>query len=205
MKDPVKRLKQTIAVAIAFLIVYTGIMLYIEQRHFDELIAMDSMNKTEAVRGMIEGYGKTADEIGRGFFEYLNAGVRLRAIRMSDQVRDGSFNGERLGEDYMVVQVVNGTIRMPAEAEGLFPELTPEMITSEYEQTLTEFNGRPVFVTGGRISGGWYCVGWAPIEDYDAYIKARISEERLTEAMESVSDIEIFRTDNFYIRNAISL
>ena len=62
MKDPVKRLKQTIAVAIAFLIVYTGIMLYIEQRHFDELIAMDSMNKTEAVRGMIEGYGKTADE-----------------------------------------------------------------------------------------------------------------------------------------------
>ena len=192
MKDPVKRLKQTIAVAIAFLIVYTGIMLYIEQRHFDELIAMDSMNKTEAVRGMIEGYGKTADEIGRGFFQYLNAGVRLRAIRMSDQVRDGSFNGERLGEDYMVVQVVNGTIRMPAEAEGLFPELTPEMITSEYEQTLTEFNGRPVFVTGGRISGGWYCVGWAPIEDYDAYIKARISEERLTEAMESVSDIEIF-------------
>ena len=54
MKDPVKRLKQTIAVAIVFLIVYTGIMLSISQRHYEELIILDSVNKTEAVRGMVE-------------------------------------------------------------------------------------------------------------------------------------------------------
>ena len=30
---------------------------------------MDSVNKTEAVRGMVEGYSKTVEEIGKGFFE----------------------------------------------------------------------------------------------------------------------------------------
>ena len=66
MRDPVKRLKGPIAVAIVFLIVYTAVMFNIEQRHYDELIMADSVNKTESVRGMIEGYGKTADEVGTG-------------------------------------------------------------------------------------------------------------------------------------------
>ena len=73
MRDPVKRLKGTIAVAIVFLIVYTVVMFNIEQRHYDELIMADSVNKTESVRGMIEGYGKTADEVGSGFCERSEA------------------------------------------------------------------------------------------------------------------------------------
>ena len=86
MKDPVKRLKQTIAVAIAFLIIYTAIMLTISQRHYEDLIVLDSVNKTEAVRGMAEGYGKTAEEIGKGFFEDENAKARLMTIMLSTRI-----------------------------------------------------------------------------------------------------------------------
>ena len=41
MKDPVKRLIQTIIVAILFLVVYTGTMLYTEKKHYDDLIMAD--------------------------------------------------------------------------------------------------------------------------------------------------------------------
>ena len=58
-------------------------MLFVERRHNDELIMADSINKTESVRGMIEGYGKTADEIGRRFCEYENARVKLEVISIS--------------------------------------------------------------------------------------------------------------------------
>ena len=206
MKDPVKRLRQMIAVAVVFLIAYTGIMLYIEMRHYDELVMMDSKNKTEAVRSMIEGYEKTAEEIGRGFCEDENARVRLMTIMMSDLITNGEFTGDRFANNSMVVRVHDGKVELPSEAEGLFPELSADMITGEYVQTRTkssaasgsetagdgEGSDEQVILTSGRISGEWYCVRWTPAAEYDAYIRERLPEERLTEAMESVSNVELF-------------
>ena len=202
MKDPVKRLKGTIAVAIVFLIVYTAVMFNIEQRHYDELIMADSVNKTESVRGMIEGYGKTADEVGSGFCEDENARVRLAAIRLRPQIADGEFTGERFGGNSMVVRVSNGKVELPPEAAGLFPALTAEMVTTEYEQTGTEIAGdsgsdtdeaqNQVLLTSGRIGGDWYFVRWTSVEEYDAYIRSHLSADTLAETVESVNDIELF-------------
>ena len=55
MKNPVKRLIGTIMVALVSLVVYTVLLLNIEQRHNSELIMSDSINKTDSIRGMIEG------------------------------------------------------------------------------------------------------------------------------------------------------
>lgn len=207
MKDPVKRLKGTIAVAIVFLIVYTAALFNIEQRHYNELIMADSANKTEAVRTMIEGYGKTADEAGKGFCEDENARVRLAAIRLSSQIADGEFTGDRFGENSMVVRVRGGNVELPPEAAGLFPVLTAEMVTAEYEQNRTDIAGGSgsetgetldqVLLTCGRIGGDWYFVRWTPVEEYDAYIRSHLSVESLSETVESVNDIELFmvRTD----------
>ena len=202
MKDPVKRLKGTIAVAIVFLIVYTAVMFNIEQRHYNELIMADSVNKTESVRGMIEGYGKTADEVGSGFCEEENARVRLAAIRLQPQIADGEFTGERFGGNSMVVRVSNGKVELPPEAAGLFPVLTAEMVTSEYEQTGTEIASdsgsdtdgaqNQVLLTSGRIGGDWYFVRWTSVEEYDAYIRSHLSADTLAETVESVNDIELF-------------
>ena len=202
MKDPVKRLKGTIAVAIVFLIVYTAVMFNIEQHHYNELIMADSVNKTESVRGMIEGYGKTADEVGSGFCEDENARVRLAAIRLQPQIADGEFTGERFGGNSMVVRVSNGKVELPPEAAGLFPVLTAEMVTSEYEQTGTEIAGdsgsdtdgaqNQVLLTSGRIGGDWYFVRWTSVEEYDAYIRSHLSADTLAETVESVNDIELF-------------
>ncbi|HAB94714.1 MAG TPA: hypothetical protein DCF49_08170 [Lachnospiraceae bacterium] len=89
-------------------------MLFVERRHKDELIMADSINKTESVRGMIEGYGKTADEIGRRFCEYENARVKLEVIRLSPQVAGGKFTGERFFENGMVVRVHNNAVERTA-------------------------------------------------------------------------------------------
>lgn len=62
MKEPKKRLRQTIALAIIFLILYSGILLYIEERQYNDIVMKDSAYKTELVRSMIEGYEKTAHE-----------------------------------------------------------------------------------------------------------------------------------------------
>ena len=86
MKNPVKRLIGTIVVALVSLVVYTVLLLNIEQRHNSELIMSDSINKTDSIRGMIEGYGRTADEIGKGFCEDENARVKLETIRLLPQV-----------------------------------------------------------------------------------------------------------------------
>ena len=200
MKDPVKRLRKTIAVAVVFLIAYTAVMLYIEQRHNEELIMADSINKTESVRGMIEGYGKTADEIGRRFCEHENARVKLEVIRLLPQVTGGEFRGERFGENGMVVRVHNNEVGLPPQAEGLFPMLTAQTVTGEYQQTRLEMAGasgtenaeeKVVLVTSGRISGEWYYVRWTPASEYDDYIRSRVSMEVLSEAVQSVNDIEL--------------
>ena len=140
MKDPVKRLKQTIAVAIVFLIIYTGIMLSISQRH--------------------EGYSKTVEEIGKGFFEDENTKVRLMAIRLSDQFAGGEFIGDRFSGDSMAVRMRGGQLELPPEAEGLFANLSPDMVAGEYTQTRTTWNGgsgsataEEVFLTSGHIAG----------------------------------------------------
>ena len=65
MKDPVKRLKQTIAVAAVLLLLYSAAMLYMESRQYKAMIMKDTANKAEAVYGMIEGYGATADRAVR--------------------------------------------------------------------------------------------------------------------------------------------
>ena len=201
MKDPVKRLKQTIAVAIAFLIIYTAIMLTISQRHYEDLIVLDSVNKTEAVRGMAEGYGKTAEEIGKGFFEDENAKARLMTIMLSTRIADGEFTSDRYSGNSMVVRVRDGKISLPQEAEGLFPELTPDMITNEYAQTQTTWNGgngsekEEVYLTCGNIGGDWYCVRWTPVSEYDAYIRSRLSEQKLIDALNSTDDVEFLLID----------
>ena len=202
MKDPVKRLKQTIAVAIVFLIVYAGIMLSISQRHYGDLIVLDSMNKTEAVRGIVEGYSKTVEEIGKGFFEDENTKVRLMAIRLADRFADGEFNADRYSGDGMVVRVHGGRTELPPEAEGMFPSLTPEMITNEYTQTRTTWNGgsgpdkeEEIYMTGGKIGGEWYFVRWTPVSEYDAYVRSRLSEEKLIEALNSTDDVDFLVID----------
>lgn len=195
MKDPGKRLGQTIAAAIIFLIVYAAVMLNFEQRHNTDLIMADSVNKTESLRGMIEGYGKTADEIGKGFCEKENARVRLEAIGLAPLVVNGEFTGDRFGENGMVVRVHKGKLDLPPEAEGLFPGLTVEMVTSEYVQNRTEASGEaatPVLLTSGPISGEWYYVRWTPAPEYDAYIRSCLPVERLTDMVQSIHDIEMF-------------
>ena len=141
MKDPKKRLRQTIALALVFLIIYAGVLLCIEQRQYNDLIMKDSVYKTEAVRSMIEGYEKTADEVGSRFWQDMNAEVRLMAIRLEDRVVNGEYKGVRFGDDSMVVLVRDGRAELPPEAEGMFPALTPEMITNEYVQTRTPRSG----------------------------------------------------------------
>ena len=205
MKDPVKRLKQTIAIAIIFLVAYTAVMLGVEQHYNRELVMADSVNKTESVRGMIEGYGRSADEVGRGFCEDENARVRLAAIRLAPQISGGEFSGDRLGENSMVVRVHDGKAELPPEADGLFPALTADMVTGEYQQTRTEMAAdsgsadaeeksapeNQVLLTSGRISGEWYFVRWTSVSEYDDYIRSRISAVRLTEAVQNVNDIEL--------------
>lgn len=202
MKEPVKRLKQTIAVAIVFLIIYSAVMLFISRRHYDELILMDSVNKTEAVRAIVDGYSKTADEIGKGFFEDENVRVRLMTIRFLDMIADGEFTGERTQDDGMVVRVRDGKLELPPEAERLFSALTPEMVTDEYAQAQTVFNGaggstagEEVFLTSGRIAGDWYYVRWTPVSNYDAYVRSRLSEQKLTEALKSADDVDFLVID----------
>ena len=203
MKDPVKRLKQTIAVAAVLLLLYSAAMLYMESRQYKAMIMKDTANKAEAVYGMIEGYGATADEIGRGFLADENARVRLMAIGLSDQVRDDVFTGKRFEGSSMVVRVRKGAVELPAEAEGMFPALSPDMITDEYCQSRVEWHADPsagterdriteVFLTSGKIAGEWYCVSWVPIEDYDVYIRSHLSEEHLPEILDMVHDVELF-------------
>ena len=193
MKDPVKRLIQTIIVAILFLVVYTGTMLYTEKKHYDDLIMADCQNKTEVVRGMAEGYGQTWDDIGSGFFEEINAHNRLMSIRLASRIADGEYSGARFGTDRMVVRIHNGEINLPPEAEELFPELSSDMITEEYVQKRVYLNsGKEVFLTSCRILGDWYYVSWTPIETYDEYVTSHLSREGLLEALEYDDDSEIF-------------
>ena len=207
MKEPVKKLIQTIIVAILFLLVYTGIMLYIEKHHYDELIMADCRNKTEVVRGMSEGYGKTWEDIGSGFFKDINARVKLMTLRLADLASDGEFAGVRYDENGMVVRVRDGKIELPPEAEGLFDALSPEMVTEEYVQTRLHWNTESapvetgveiaghageVFLTSGRIKGDWYYISWTPVEAYDEYVSSHLSREGLLEALEYDENTELF-------------
>lgn len=200
MKEPVKRLIQTIIVAILFLAVYTGGLLYTEKRHYDDLIMADCSNKSEVVRGMAEGYSETWDEIGRGFFKEINARSRLMSIRLADQITDGEYSGARFGENDMVVRLLGEKIDLPPEAEGLFPALSKDMITEEFAQTKLQLNAEgqkadqnnEVFLTSCRIAGDWYYVSWTPIEAYDDYISSHLSREGLLDALEYDDDSEIF-------------
>ena len=207
MIEPIRQLIVTIIIAILFLLVYTGIMLNIERHHYDELIKADCRNKTEVVRGMAEGYGKTWEDIGSGFFKDINARVKLTTLRLSDQAAGAEFSGDRFDENGMVVRMHDGRAELPPEAEGLFGALSPEMITEEYKQTKihwdpsfapaktgAEASGREeeVFLTSGRIRGDWYYVSWTPVEEYDEYVSSHLSREGLLDALEYDENTELF-------------
>ena len=198
MKDPVKRLGKTIALAVVFLLVYLTVMLAIDQRHFGKLIETDSMYKTEAIRSMAEEYSRTTETIGQDFREGENIRVRLAAIRLAAQISEGVFTGTRMNENSMVVRIHNGTAELPPEAEGLFPALLPEIITDEYKQTRTEMKAASgaetvqVLLTSGQIAGEWYYLRWTPVRKYEEYIASHMFTESLTEAVESFKDVEVF-------------
>ena len=107
MKEPLKRLKQTIAVAVICIILYSLILLYIGQRHYDAMITADNSTTTEAIRSLVEGYGRSADEIGSGLLNDLNTEVRLMTSRFAEQIAGGEFTGERCDGSSMVVRVRN--------------------------------------------------------------------------------------------------
>ena len=207
MKDPLKRLKQTIAVAVICIILYSLIMLYIGQRHYDAMITADNSTKTEAIRSLVEGYGRSADEIGSSLLNELNTEVRLMTIRFAEQIAGGEFTGERFDGSSMVVRVRNGKVEVPSEAEGLLPLLTAQMITGESAQTRTVLRNKSVpedsegeensgeeevFLSCGRISGDWYLVKWLTVEEYVNYIMARQPEEKMLEPLGLDNDIEFF-------------
>lgn len=68
MNNSVKRLIRTIVTALAFLAIYTGIMFYIEQQHYEKLLAMHNRSQTESLRGILDRYERTEEEIGKIFF-----------------------------------------------------------------------------------------------------------------------------------------
>ena len=168
MKEPVKRLAQTILVAIVFLIVYTGVLLYVEKKNYDDLIMADSYNKVEAVRGMIEGYDKTAGEIGKGFSEDENARVRLMAIRLSDQIRDGKKLEPY--QSYDMITYLAMTCPGLREKEVVIDGIPQKILVAAGRQGKV-----PVYINGMRMMN-WWELNSLSVGDVEAVVYLRGGE-----------------------------
>ena len=197
MNNSAKRLIRTIVTALAFLAIYTGIMFYIEQQHYEKLLAMHNRSQTESLRGILDRYERTEEEIGKIFFEDLNEEVRLRAFLLATEAGDGQNGKPRMWEDGMTVRITNGSLDLPEEAAGMFSELSADAVRDEYTQTqavMTKGEEGPaeVFLTSGRITGDRYYVRWTPTQEYDEYIRAYFDKEHLLGEVSELYKGEIF-------------
>ena len=197
MSNPAKRLIYTIVTALVFLGIYAGTMFYVEKQHYEKLIAMHNRSQTDSLRGILDRYEHTETEIGKLFYDELNTEVRLKALSLAAGMTDGQYKGLRMWENGMAVRATNGKPDLPAEAAGMFPELTAEIIRDEYVQTRTvkakgEEAPVDVLLTSGRIAGDWYYVRWTPVQEYDDYIMSYFDKTHLLKEMSDLYSGEIF-------------
>ena len=197
MSNPAKRLIYTIVTALVFLGIYAGTMFYVEKQHYEKLIAMHNRSQTDSLRGILDRYEHTETEIGKLFYDELNTEVRLKALSLAAGMTDGQYKGLRMWENGMAVRATNGKPDLPAEAAGMFPELTAEIIRDEYVQTRTvKVKGEEapvdVLLTSGRIAGDWYYVRWTPVQEYDDYIMSYFDKTHLLKEMSDLYSGEIF-------------
>ena len=100
MKNPAKRLIHAVIFSIAFIVIYTGIMYFIDQRHFESLIVMDNRSHTNSMRGILDLYEEAEEKIGEVFAEDLNAEVRLKTIALASGTgNSGTKNSDAKNSD----------------------------------------------------------------------------------------------------------
>ena len=196
MNNPVKRRTYTIVLAIVFLIIYTCVMFFVEQRHYEKLIVMHNQSQAESVCAVLDQYERKEIMVGESFTDDLNARTALKALELAAGITDGKYTGPRMWENAMAVRITNGSLDLPEKAAGMFPGLTADDVSNEYAQTrlVKEGEGEPVevLITSGRASGDWYIVSWTPAQEYDDYVKKYTDKERLMKGLSDYYSGEIF-------------
>ena len=196
MNNPAKRRTCTIVVAVVFLLIYTFIMFFVEQRNYEKLIVMHNQAQAESVCAVLDQYERKEKMVGRSFTDDLNAETDLKALELAAGISDGKYTGPRMWENAMAERVTDGGLDLPEEAAGMFPGLSADNVLHEYTQTrlVKEGGEEPVEVllTSGRASDDWYVVSWTPAQEYDDYVKKYTDKERLLKGLSDYYSGEIF-------------
>ena len=196
MNNPVKRLIHTIIITIVFLFIYAQVMYIVERRSYVDLIAMHNDSQTESMRSILDQYAEAEKEIRDIYGNDLSTMVRLKTLALMDSITNGEYQGTRMWENEAVVRVRNGSLDVPKEAAGLFPELSADMVRNEYAPTRSVMEtgeGEPedAFLTSGKIADEWYLIHWIPTRYYDEYVSSYVDRYRQMENLSEHYDGEM--------------
>ena len=197
MNNPARKRAHTIIVAIAFLLIYTFVMFFAQQKNYEKLIVMHNRSQAESVCAVLDQYERKEIKVGEAFTDDLNAETSLKALELAAGITNGKYTGPRMWADAMAVRVTNGSLDLPREAAGMFPGLTADDVLNEYVQTRLvqeQGEGAPmeVLLTSGKAADDWYIVSWKPAKEYDDFVKANTDKEAVLKGLSDYYSGEIF-------------
>ena len=95
MNNPARKRAHTIIVAIVFLLIYTFVMFFAQQKNYEKLIVMHNRSQAESVCAVLDQYERKEIKVGEAFTDDLNAETSLKAIELAAGITNG--NAARAG------------------------------------------------------------------------------------------------------------
>ena len=142
------------------------------------------------------------------FRQNIDVNVVLMCYTLEEFLTEDGYDGPRVFEDGMVVEVRDNTILYPDELEDDYPEVTLAMLEEEDAETdldtfilirdedgALEPDQRKVSVCIGEIGNGFYYVDWTTAKEYQEYTSGYTKREALLAAVEKSLNIGILVVD----------
>ena len=214
METEKKKLRKWILLILVLLIPLTAVLvaLRITQAESKEK-EMDRL-KMEMVSELLSNAEERRKLVIYWFRQNIDVNISLMCYTLQEFLTEDGYNGPRVFEDGIVVEVRDNTILYPDDKPEDCPEVTLPMLESGlYREadmsTVVNLNTDDsdasdededpqdyhVSLNFGEIGNGFYYVDWTSIEEYEEYINLYTETDDLLAAVEKALNIGILVVD----------
>ncbi|MER2056170.1 MAG: hypothetical protein ABTB30_12885, partial [Clostridia bacterium] len=214
METEKKKLRKWILLILVLLIPLTAVLvaLRITQAESKEK-EMDRL-KMEMVSELLNNAEERRKLVTYWFRQNIDVNISLMSYTLQEFLTEDGYNGPRVFEDGIVVEVRDNTILYPDDKPEDCPEVTLPMLKSGlYREadmsTVVNLNTDDsdasdededpqdyhVSLNFGEIGNGFYYVDWTSIEEYEEYINLYTETDDLLAAVEKALNIGILVVD----------
>ena len=212
METEKKKLRRWVLLILVLLIPLTAVLITLRINQAESREMEMNRLKMNMVSELLSNAEERRELVTDWFFENIDVNLMMMSLALQEFLTEDGYDGPRVFEDGIVVEVRDNTVLYPDDKPENCPEVTLSMleesaykvsdldkVVSIYNEDSDDSEDEPpeirVTLNFAEIGNGFYYVDWTSVEEYEEYIGLYTETEDLLAAVEKALDIGILVVD----------